>query len=663
MMLVQAVLLTTLLAQPPASATDGPGPDLALLREMLHDKQHPRGQTQAALLLMQSPSPEAERVVREGLSHAEEPEVFQALASAVEMCNDRRFADELIAALSAKKPAVRQAAAEAIAPGADDHLLRRLQQLVEDDRQDLAVRQTALWALGRSGRKVAVEVLVQQLRNEREVLRRTAADALADLTGQNHGNDFDLWETWWQAHRDLGVTRWAELRLAYQTTRARRVENELGRAQAQILRLQQQLYSRLAPAERLAHIQQVLEQDDAAARLLCVQWLLEMLPTVTEEAKQKTLTTLLLRLTFDATLDVQRAAVLSMGRLPLDEDAVARLKALLRRGDASVRAAAARALAQLARSNDPGAAALQKQVVPLLQKALNDPALEVVVEAAEDLGALGAPEAGPVLLGLLQHTSEPVRQTAAQALERVADRSVLDGLLEVKDEASVTVRFSCVGALARAIGDSHDLEEGKLKQVVRRLEAFLQRDPDAGVRSRAATVLGECAPASTLSTLWKCCHSGEDVRVQEKAWAALIEVLVRAESVQLLQEWDSQLAKAKQGTRRMQMLAEVVARWGRRADQQQLAQQAQETQVNAQLELGKWAMALPLIREILTRPGNEVEVARRLRWLLNAGELALQDGQREEAHRIALEAQPHLPRTGPLTEGFEKLLKASAPRE
>ena len=55
-----------------------------------------------------------------------------------------------------------------------------------------------------------------------------------------------------------------------------------------------------------------------------------------------------------------------------------------------------------------------RQVVPLLQRALDDPALEVVVAAAEDLGTLGVPEAGPVLTGLLQHPSEPVRQTAAQ---------------------------------------------------------------------------------------------------------------------------------------------------------------------------------------------------------------------------------------------------------
>src|SRR5258708_5132775 len=68
-------------------------------------------------------------------------------------------------------------------------------------------------------------------------------------------------------------------------------------------------------------------------------------------------------------------------------------------------------------------------VVGALQRALDDRAWEVVVEAAEGVESLGALDAGPVLAGLLRHHSEPVRQTAAQALERVADAAVLDDLL------------------------------------------------------------------------------------------------------------------------------------------------------------------------------------------------------------------------------------------
>src|SRR5204863_2809150 len=138
-------------------------------------------------------------------------------------------------------------------------------------------------------------------------------------------------------------------------------------------------------------------------------------------------------------------------RVP-DGRAFDRLRFLLQRGPSPVRAAAARSLAQQARGNGAEAQERQRQVVPPLQKALEDPALEVVVEAAEDLGALGVPEAGPVLTALLRHPSEPVRQTAAQALERVADAGILAGLLQALDDPAVNVRFSLVGALGHAAG-------------------------------------------------------------------------------------------------------------------------------------------------------------------------------------------------------------------
>src|SRR5262249_12225728 len=131
-------------------------------------------------------------------------------------------------------------------------------------------------------------------------------------------------------------------------------------------------------------------------------------------------------------------------------------------------------LAQLARGG-PGARAAQKEVVPALQKALEDRSPEVVVEAAEALGVLGAPEAGPVLLGLLRHPSEHVRRTAAQALERVADAGALDGLLKGLDDPSVTVRFSLVGALGRAAGDGQALPPEQRKRLLARLELLLRK--------------------------------------------------------------------------------------------------------------------------------------------------------------------------------------------
>ncbi len=150
-----------------------------------------------------------------------------------------------------------------------------------------------------------------------------------------------------------------------------------------------------------------------------------------------------------------------------------------------------------------------------------------------------------MLTGLLRHPSETVRQTAAQALERVAEPSVLPALLAALDDACATVRFNLVGALAHAAGDGSGLSEEQRKRLLARLQELLLRDSDAGVRSRSATVLGECATPAQLATLWRCVLAGEDARVQEKAWTAFLDILTRAGQLPLLEEWDRTLMAAR----------------------------------------------------------------------------------------------------------------------
>jgi HEAT repeat protein len=655
---IQPVILAVgVLLAPAQQAARAPGTDLGHLREMLMDRQNPRAQSQAALLLLQSPDPEAEKVVRQGLQQAEDAEVFQALATGVRGCQDSRFVDELLSALTVNRPGVRQAAAEALAVLPEPAVFRRLREAAEDAHAEPALRQAALWALGRSGRQDAVPILLAQLTGPAEGLRRTAAEGLADLTGQNFGSDAEHWRAWWGGHKGQSNERWLQERLAYQTSRAHRLDGDLERARNQVLRLHQQFYNRLPAAERLGYIQSIVDQEDPAVRALAVVWAVEHLPTA-DAAKQRGVAAVLLRLSHDGTAEVQRAAVLGLGRVD-DPAGFERLQALLVRGRPLVRAAAARSLALLARGDGPDRL---KQVLPALQKALEDPAPEVVVEAAEDLGALGAPEAGPVLTGLLHHPAEPVRQAAAQALERVADASVLDRLLEALDDSSFTVRFSVVGAAGRATA-SGPLPDSQRLRVQARLEGLLLHDADPGVRSRAAMVLGEVGTPGVLQSLWRCAQQGEDARLQEKAWGAFVEVLARSGSAASLQEWDRTLLSQKQGPRRLQLLGELSARWGKLADRK-AATAAQELLVQALLEQGKWAAAFPQVRDLLARPAPaEGEVNQRLQWLLTVGEQALREGNRDEALRAVQEAQPFLSHGGPLATGFEKLEKQASAKE
>jgi hypothetical protein len=162
-----------------------------------------------------------------------------------------------------------------------------------------------------------------------------------------------------------------------------------------------------------------------------------------------------------------------------------------------------------------------------------------------------------------------------------------------------------------------------------------------------------------LPTLWRRVVASEDSRVQEKAWAAIIEILCRACNLELLQQWDRLLMEARQGPRRLQLLNEAFTRWQKREELKTAVATVRETLVQALLEQGKWAAATPLIREMLTLPISETDQEKCLRWLLTAGQQALKEGNRPEALQAAQQAQAYLRRKPSLAAEFEKLERSA----
>jgi HEAT repeat protein len=632
--------------------------DTARLAEMLRDRDHPRTQSQAALLLVQSHATDADELIRLGLQQTETPDVFQAVAEALQISRDNRFNDDLLAALAGGRAGVRQAAADTLAVLADSHVLLQLQIWAEDAKTDLVLRQAAVGALGKSGRKTAVPILLHLLKASQEELRQAAVKGLEDLSGLPYGSNSARWQAWWDSHKGMTNEAWLEDRLAYQTSRARRLEEAVEAGKHQLVQLHQQLYARLTPPDRPGHVQALADHDDPAVRELAATWCAELL-TQCDQVSQRLLVAALLRLCHDSVPTIQRQAVLALGRVN-DIQVVDHLQRLIHDGSPLVRQAAARALTQGALGSTHAARQQQKQVIPILQKALEDPAVEVVVEAAEDLGLLGAPEAGPILICLLSHPAAPVRLTAVQALERVADSTVLDGLLKALEDPVVTIRFSLIGALGHALDNGPALTEAQRGRLVSRLVQLLQKDTDPGVRSRAATVLGECGTAGTLSTLWHCVLGPEDQRVQEKAWAAMMQIVARNDDMDLLRQWDRTLANAGTPSRRLQFLTEICASWKKNPGGAKSLAPATELLILANLDQGKWAAALPLIREQLSAPGSEREGDKRLNWFLIAGRLAWRDGNKSETLRICLDAQPFLTGRKSLAEEFERLRQAAS---
>jgi HEAT repeat protein len=654
---IHPVLLGLGMLMPMFIGTQDPPSDPARLKELLYDRQNPRAQSSAALSLLQLRSADGDEIVRQGLKQTDSPDVFCALAAALKASRETTFIEELVLGLANSQAVIRQAAAEAIGELADNAIVQRIQAIVEDPKADPLARQAAVGALGRSGQKSAMPALLAQLSSPDDGLRRLASDALSDLTGQTYGPDIVRWRSWWEQHRDVSEERWLAERLAYQSSRSHRLEGELERARQQIVHLHQQLYGRLPSGDRVSHVQSLVEAEDPLIRALAVNWCTELLGS-TDAVGLQALSEVLLRLSRDGNQDVQRAAVLALGRVK-EPQACDQLRALLQRGRAPVRAAAARALAQQAKGSGPDSLASQRKIVPALQKALDDPELEVVVEAAESLGSLGIPEAGAVLAVLLRHPSQPVRQTAALALERIADLSALDGLLAALNDSAPSMRFSLVGAIGHAVGDAHNLPEVQRNQLLARLEGLMVRDSDPGVRSRAATVLGECGSSTVLPALWKRVLSTEDARVQEKAWIALIEIIVRSGSVDLLKDWDRIIVETGQSQRRLQFLSETAGRWQKREDLKASTALVLEILVQAQLQQGKWSAAVPVIRDLLSRATDNAALDKDLQWLLTAGEQALKEGKKVDVQHIAQEAQPFLTRRPTLAAEFEKLEKAA----
>jgi len=125
-------------------------------------------------------------------------EVCRSAAGALEQIGDARAVEPLIAALGDEDASVRGAAAGALGEiGPEAGVVPALIQALGDE--DKNVRWHAAWALkiGPEARE-AVPALIQALEDEYEPLRGAAAGALRTITGQDFGEDADLWQQWWE---------------------------------------------------------------------------------------------------------------------------------------------------------------------------------------------------------------------------------------------------------------------------------------------------------------------------------------------------------------------------------------------------------------------------------------------------------------------------------
>ncbi len=617
-------------------ATDEPNlpVDVSRFIELLNHRDRPQEQSQAALLLVQSPSPEAYAAVEQGMRRWDRTDIMLALLAAMRIHRNSRHVPILVSALGCEQATVRQAVLDALSWHDKTVVTHQLRKLADDVNTPLVTRQAAISAMGRSIHKAAVESLLHLLTNDLLTIRQAAGLALQDLTGQNFGTDLPRWQKWWQPYQSISEETWIISRAVYFSDRAQRLQDELNRAENTILQLHQTLYSKIPPTDRVQHLRLMAQSDYPSVRHLAINWIGELLPD-SGTTDRPILSEIMLQLSRDGVEVVQRQAVLTLEKVD-DPRAFERLLELLRQASPTIRAAAAKGLGRYGSSKSTLLPDQKQRAMAALEKALQDPMLNVVASAAESLGALNFPEAAPIVASLLKHPDDAVRLAASNALENIANPTVLPDLLSSLDDASAGVRFALVGALGKMVSRAN-LTENQQVELMKQLQKLLLNDSDPGVRSRVATVLGDIGSPADLPLLWQRVRTNEDNRVQVKAWSAMIEILARSKTWSLVTQWDQILTEQSEHARRVELFKALQDRWSKLDSTKNHLEQLSCGSVRALLADKRWLAAMPLAIDLARRAQNDMDRNERLRWVLVAGSQGLDDKKPQEVLKFLKE--------------------------
>lgn len=172
--------------------------------------------------------------------------------------------------------------------------------------------------------------------------------------------------------------------------------------------------------------------------------------------------------------------------------------------DSGVRLEAARALEG---NSDAGA-------VRALARLLGDADAEVVAVAAESLGEILDPLAGPVLIELLAQASGEARAFLLAALRKLRQSEALSPALALSEDASVNVRREAVGVLA------YLKDAAALPALARRVEL----DVDPAVRRIAVGALSYSGDVVVLPALGRALKD-DDWQVRQEAAVSLGKLL------------------------------------------------------------------------------------------------------------------------------------------
>jgi HEAT repeats len=133
-----------------------------------------------------------------------------------------------------------------------------------------------------------------------------------------------------------------------------------------------------------------------------------------------------------------------------------------------------------------------------LQGKLADPNPEVVAAAAEFVGLTGSPQAVTLLLPLLRHPSEFVREAALLGLVEAGGREISRPAMPALKDDSVAVR----AAAARAVAAGGDPASSTV--LIRRVD----QEPDEGVQAELLRAIGRLGAKEALEVLARYAEPG-----------------------------------------------------------------------------------------------------------------------------------------------------------
>jgi HEAT repeat protein len=139
---------------------------------------------------------------------------------------------------------------------------------------------------------------------------------------------------------------------------------------------------------------------------------------------------------------------------------------------------------------------------------------DVVAAAAEFLGLTGAPQVVALLVPLLRHRAEQVREAALHGLAEIGGREIARPAIPSLKDESVVVRI----AAARAVGVGGDAAAGTV--LLRRLD----HETDEGVLAELLRAVGQLGPPEALAVLAK--HAEPGSRLKRRS------VLVRVAAIE-----------------------------------------------------------------------------------------------------------------------------------